>query len=65
METSAMDSTMAIPREGHPEQLLHMFAYLRIKNNSSMVFDPTKPDIDDSQFVCEDWSASAYVEFKG
>ena len=29
-----------------------------------MVFDPTEPDIDDSQFVSEDWLASAYFEFK-
>ena len=29
-----------------------------------MVFYPTDPEIDDSQFVCEDFLASAYGEFK-
>ena len=29
-----------------------------------MVFDPSVPDIDDSQFVCEDWTASPYGECK-
>ena len=29
-----------------------------------MVFDTTEPDIEKSQFVREDWSASAYGEYK-
>jgi len=64
METSAMASMMAMPRQGHLEQLYHMFAYLKLKHNSSMVFDPTEPDIDDAQFVREDWSATVYGECK-
>lgn len=64
METSAMASMMAMPREGHLEQLFHMFAYLKLKHNSSMVFDPTEPDIDESQFPCEDWSSTVYGECK-
>ena len=64
METSALASMMASPREGHLEQLYHMFAFLKIKHNSSMVFDPSEPDIDESQFTREDWSASAYGECK-
>ena len=51
METSAMASMMASPRQGHLEQLFHMFAYLGKKHNSLMVFDPTEPDIDEKQFV--------------
>jgi len=64
MEVSAMASMMAMPREGHLEQLFHIFAFLNIKHNSAMVFDPTEPDIDDSQFVREDWTASPYGECK-
>ena len=56
METSAMS---AMPIEGHLEQIFHMLAYLRIKHNSLMVFDLEESDIDDSQFVREDWLASA------
>ena len=64
MEVSAMASMMAMPREGHLEQLFHMFAFLNVKHNSAMVFDPSVPDIDDSQFVREDWTASPYGECK-
>ena len=55
---------MAMPREGHLEQIFHILAYLRIQHNSSMVFDPTDPDIDDSQFVRDNWLDSAYSKFK-
>ena len=50
---------MAMPREGHLEQLFHMFEY-----NSSMVVDTIDPDTDDSQFVRADCSASDYSECK-
>ncbi len=60
METSAMASMMAMPRQGHLEQLYHMFAFLNTKHNGCMVFDPTVPDIDESLFVKEDWSATPY-----
>ena len=63
METSSMASMMASPHEDHLNQLYHMFAYLRIKNNRSLVFNPSEPDIDESQFTCEYWSDSAYGEF--
>ena len=55
---------MAMPREFHLEHLFHMFAYLRIKHNILVVFDPTDPDIDNFQFIHEDWSAISYGEFK-
>ena len=62
MEASEMSSMMAMTIEGHLEQLFHIFSYLRIKDNSSVVFDPTEPYIDDSQFIREYWSASANGE---
>ena len=63
-ETSEIAPMMEMPREGHVEQIFHMFAYLRINHNSLMVFYLIEPDIDDSQFVREDWSASAWGECK-
>ena len=48
----------------HDSHLFHVLAYLRIQHNNAMVFDPKEPDIDDSQFVCDNWLASAYIEFK-
>ena len=64
METSALASMMASPRNGHLNAVFHMFAFLKIKHNGVMVFDPTEPDLDISQFPVEDWSASAYGECK-
>ena len=64
MEISEMAYMIDMPREVHLKQLFHMFAYLRIKHNRSMVFDTTEPDIDEFQFVCEYWYASAYSECK-
>jgi hypothetical protein len=46
---------MAMPREGHMLAALHVFAYLKKKQNSRMVFDPTYPEIDQSLFEHHDW----------
>ena len=60
METSALASMMAMPREGHLLAIFQMFAFLKARHNGVMVFDPTEPVIDDSQFAREDWSATRY-----
>ena len=60
MEVSAMASMMAMPREGHLDQLFHMFAFLKCNHNGVMVFDPTEPTIDESLFPEQDWSATPY-----
>ena len=41
-----------------------MFAFLKLKHNGVMCFDPSEPDIDKSQFPSEDWSALAYGKCK-
>ena len=64
METSALASMMANPRVGHLNAVYYMFAFLEKHHNGVMVFDPTEPDIDPSQFPTQDWSASAYGECK-
>ena len=64
METSALASMMANPRVGHLDAVYHMFAFLEKHHNGVMVFDPTEPEIDQSQFPTQDWSASAYGECK-
>ena len=64
METSALASMMAMPRVGHLYAVFYMFAFLKANHNGVMVFDPTEPDIDQSQFPTQDWSASAYGECK-
>ena len=45
-----MVSYMALPREGHLEQLYHIFAYLKAKYNTEMVFDPSEPLIGETLF---------------
>ena len=38
METSALASMMALPREGHLDAVFHMFAFLKRKHNGVMSF---------------------------
>ena len=46
-EVSMMTAHMAMPREGHLDNIFHMFAYLKIKHNSRMVFDPSYLNVGD------------------
>ena len=57
MEVSAMSSFVAMPREGHIQQVLHIFAYLKIHHNARIVFDLSYPEIDDGLFEKHDWSS--------
>ena len=54
-EVSMMASQLAMPREENLECLYHFFAYLSIKHNSRMVFDPTYPNIDMNHFKECEW----------
>ena len=60
LEVSMLSSHLALPREGHLEQVFHIFAYLERNHNSEMVFDPTDPVIDQSLFDRKDWTASEF-----
>ena len=64
METSALASMMAMPREGHLNVVFQMFAFLKGKHNGIMVFDPTEPDIDETKFLKQDWLATVYGDCK-
>ena len=55
METLAMVLMMVLPCKGNLKFLFQMFAFLKNKHNAVMVFDPTEPDINESQFNNEDW----------
>ena len=50
-----MASQMAMPREGHLEVVLYVFAYIRQKYNSRMEFNPTYPVIDMNDFTECKW----------
>ena len=62
VEVSMLASCMAMPRQGHLEQLFHMFAYLKAKHNAEMVFDPSEPEIDESLFEKQEWGNTVYGE---
>ena len=55
-----LSSHLALPREGHFQELLHIFAYLKKHMNSQLVFDPSDPDIDMDSFQRQYWSYSIY-----
>ena len=60
LEVSMMSSHMAMPRKGHLEQLLHIFAYLSKYHNTEMVFDSSDPVIDESKYQRRDWTSSEF-----
>jgi hypothetical protein len=47
VEVSMMSSYSMSPRIGHMEQILKIFAYLKLHHNSRLVLDPTYPDINE------------------
>ena len=55
VETGLLARFQACPREGHLDQLFHMFAYLKKYNRSALVFDWTEPELDESRFQEVDW----------
>jgi hypothetical protein len=55
-EISLLSQYLALPRQGHLEAVYHVFAYLMKHDKSRIIFDPTEPWIDESQFVEQDWS---------
>ena len=62
VEVSMMSSHLALLREGHLQELFHIFAYLKAHMNSEMVFDPNLPLVDYSEFERQDWSYLIYSE---
>lgn len=50
LETSLLSQYQAAPREGHLEQALHIFSYLKTKPKLSLYFDPSLPRIDYGMF---------------
>jgi len=53
---SLLSRYLALPREGHLEAALHIFAYLKSHDRSLLVFDDTKPNFDEDRFRKADWS---------
>ena len=65
LEVSMMSSHLALPREGHLEQVLHIFAYLKKYHNTELVFDPSDPVVDEGEFERKHWTASEFGHIQG
>jgi hypothetical protein len=55
-EVSMLSSHNALPREGHLEAVLDIFAYLKKHQSAALVFDDDLPIIDERRFKQVDWS---------
>ena len=60
-----MSSHLALPREGHSEQVLHIFAYLKKYHNTELVYDPSDPVVDENNFERRDWASSEFGHVEG
>ena len=55
VNVSLLSTYLASPREGHLDQALHIFSYLKHHNRSTLVFDPKYPMYDPNLFQEHDW----------
>ena len=55
LETSLMSQHLALPREGHLEQVLHIVGYLKSHPKFRLLFDSSKPRINEKWFQEYDW----------
>jgi hypothetical protein len=65
LEVSVMSSHVAMPREGQLLALFHIFSYLKKYHNTELVFDPSDPVIDESEFERKDWTSSEFGHIDG
>ena len=65
LEVSMMPSHLAMPRKGHLEQVLHIFAYLRKYHNTELVYDPSDPVVEYDVFEQRDWTSSEFGDIQG
>ena len=54
-EVSMQSSHLCLPREGHIQQVYHIFAYFKANHNSRLVFNPSYLPIDPNEFERKDW----------
>ena len=65
LEVSMMSSHLALPREGHLEKMLHIFAYLKKYHNTELDYDPSDPVVDENDFERRDWASSEFGHVEG
>ena len=55
LETSLLSQYLASPREGHLEAAYHIFAFLKGHPQQKIVFDASRPVVDEDRFAKVDW----------
>lgn len=60
LEVSMMSSHLAMPRDGHLLAVFHIFAYLKKYHNTELVYDPSDPVVNESEFERKDWTSSEF-----
>jgi hypothetical protein len=55
MILSMLSSHLALPREGHLQQVYNVFGFLNARPKRTLAFDPQHPDIDEKRFIKCDW----------
>ena len=55
LEVSLMSSHLALPREGHLDQVYHIFGYLKKRKKLRILFDCGDPQIGENRFKKYDW----------
>ena len=60
IEVSLLSHHLALPRQGHFDQALHIFRYLKAHHNAAMVFDPAEWNVPAADFLKKDWNYSVY-----
>ena len=63
-EVSMMSSHLALPRQGHFQEFLHIFPHLKKYHHAEMVFNPSMSELVADDFPLEDWSYSIYASDK-
>ena len=48
LEVSLLSQHLALPRQGHLEQVIHIFGYLKVHKKLRIMFDPSQPMISSS-----------------
>ena len=54
VEVSMMSAHLALPRQGHLDEVLRIFAYLKCHLNAEMAFDPTEVILPEAEFPKQD-----------
>ena len=61
LEVSLLLSHLALPHQGHLQQLYHIFGCLKRHHNSELVFDPSAPVVEENDFeLCNWWTTSEF-----